>query len=199
MATGAVMLSANVAGLSVQRTAVLSSDGIVSVDPSVPAAKTGTLSTYSTTTTGTLTTANSGDFETAQVIDLYWTGGRRYGVVVGTVSGASVPISAGAGDDLPVQGTAVTAMVPGSEVFVVGYTGLQALVAKCDTTGMVTFLDSGGAVVRVADLTGTTGGYVWEGGGGATNPFGTTNVTAVRLSHASGTAAFAVSAGAMVN
>ena len=199
MAVGTVTVTAGVGGMSVTRAASLTADGLTLRDPSVAAAKAGSLTLRTNDTDGTVTTTDSGAFTTADVIDLYWSGGRRYGVVVGTVSGTSVPISGGAGDNLPVADTAVTAMVPGAEDFTVGYAGLQALVAKCDTTGLATFLASGGSVVRGADLAGPNGGYVGGGGGGATNPFGTTNVTDVRLSHASSTQAYTVSAAALVN
>ena len=47
--------------------------------------------------------------ETGDLVDVYWEGGVRYGVTVGTVSGTSVPLAdSGAGDNYPAQGTAIT-------------------------------------------------------------------------------------------
>lgn len=72
------------------------------------AAKAGTLSTRTNDTDGTLTLGAGHGITDADVVDLYWEGGRRYNVVVGTVAGNDVPISGGAGDNLPTEDDAIT-------------------------------------------------------------------------------------------
>jgi hypothetical protein len=74
----------------------------------LPAAKSGTLTTRTSATVGTITGLTGHGIITADVIDVYWTGGSRRGVVVGTVATNSIPISGGSGDDLPVATTALT-------------------------------------------------------------------------------------------
>src|SRR4051794_23760974 len=81
----------------------------------LPAAKTGQLTTHTDNTTGTLTMAGGHGITTGARLDVYWTGGSRRGVTVGTVATNSVPFSGGAGDNLPLVNTNVTAMVPVSE------------------------------------------------------------------------------------
>ena len=95
-------------GVTIQRTIQRSVEGASAREISLPAAKAGTLSTRTSTSVGTLTLSPGHGITTGMTVDLYWTGGNRYTVTVGTVSGDSVPFSLGAGFDLPVQGTAVT-------------------------------------------------------------------------------------------
>lgn len=78
----------------------------------VPAGKAGTLSTRTDNETGTLTLGSGHGITTGATIDLFWDGGARYTITVGTVSGTSVPIgadNAGTGDNLPTQATAIVA------------------------------------------------------------------------------------------
>lgn len=76
--------------------------------------KTGTLSTRTDDETGTLTLESGHGITTGAIIDLYWSGGSRRNITVGTVSGTSVPIGAddsGFGSNLPTATTAVIACV----------------------------------------------------------------------------------------
>ncbi|MBK9128182.1 MAG: hypothetical protein IPM13_10320 [Phycisphaerales bacterium] len=63
--------------------------------------KRGTLTTRTSDTAGTLTMESGHGIATGNTIHVYWDGGKRIGVTVGTVSGTSVPISGGSGDNLP--------------------------------------------------------------------------------------------------
>lgn len=84
----------------------------LAIEKVIPAGKAGTLSTRTDNETGTLTLGSGHGITTAATIDLFWDGGARYGITVGTVSGTSVPIgadNAGTGDNLPTQGTAIVA------------------------------------------------------------------------------------------
>lgn len=85
-----------------------------SFEVQLAAGKAGTLSTRTDDETGTLTLGAGHGITTGQIIDLYWSGGARYGILVGTVAGVSVPIGAddvGTGDVLPAQATAIVACV----------------------------------------------------------------------------------------
>lgn len=81
-----------------------------------------TLTTRTSATSGTITALVHSDWVTApksvplptthsissgQKVDVWWVGGERTGVVVGTVVGNSIPISGGTGDDLPSASTDV--------------------------------------------------------------------------------------------
>lgn len=98
----------NGGGLSINRTVKRTCDGQNSRGPiTIAAGKSGTLSTRTDDNTGELTLAPGHGIMTGQVVDLYWAGGMRYGVEVGTVDGNAVPIDNGDGDNLPTQATAI--------------------------------------------------------------------------------------------
>jgi hypothetical protein len=87
-------------------------DGGILRNVAIPAAKAGQLTTRTDNDTGTLTMGAGHGITTGQIVDIYWNvggvPGRRYGVTVGTVSGNSVPIDLGSGDNLPANNSAVT-------------------------------------------------------------------------------------------
>lgn len=68
----------------------------------------GTLSTRTDNTSGQLTLDSLHGVLSDSVGGLYWNGGQRLGVAVGTVNGNLVPFSGGSGDNLPAQDTAIT-------------------------------------------------------------------------------------------
>ena len=78
----------------------------------VPVAKAGTLSTRTSDTEGTITGSTGHGITTGQKLDIQWSDGRRYNVTVGTVDGNSIPISLGAGDNLPDADTALVFATP---------------------------------------------------------------------------------------
>jgi hypothetical protein len=145
-------------------------DQQVSLDPVLTAGKPGELTTRSTDTTGTLTLETGHGITTAQVVDLYWAGGMRYGVIVGTVSSNSVPISAGAGDVLP---SASTEVVVGPRVNAadLGMDGdnIQVIVIGATKRIAIDFLDDGGLVLLHVEVAAGES-YQWFAGCGFTNP-----------------------------
>lgn len=74
--------------------------------------KAGTLTTRTTASSGTMTLSTGHGITTAAVVSLFFLSGTslvyRYGVVIGSVSGNSVPFSAGDGSDLPAASSAIT-------------------------------------------------------------------------------------------
>lgn len=203
MSSASMTTEVNVIGKVIRRSLTIATDGMVVKDPAVPAAKAGALTTRTDNTTGTLTMAAGHGFGTGNRLDVYWlnadgTTGRRYGVAAGTVATNSVPISGGAGDSLPANATAITAMVPQLESFPVTAANMSALLCSAAVPATLVFRSSVPAVVASVLLTGPNGGYVWESTGGATTPFGS-DVADVYLSHGDSTGAQPVSAVAMVN
>lgn len=77
--------------------------------------KAGTLTTRTSDSVGTLTMDSGHGITTGQGLDLYWDDGdgARIGMVVGTVSGDSVPVSGGAGFVLPSASTSVFILTGG--------------------------------------------------------------------------------------
>lgn len=131
------------------------------------------LSTRSSATAGTITAPSGHGITTGSTIDVYWmevintynTARIRRGVSVGTVSGGSIPISGGAGNDLPGQGEEI--FVPTSNSNLLAYsldwdpelqrprvwTGTLTT-RSSDTAGVVT-LDSGQTATFNAALANT--------------------------------------------
>lgn len=68
---------------------------------------TTSLTTRTSDTVGALTRSAGQPPNTGELIDITWTGGARYRVVCGTVSGNDIPISGGTGDNLPAEATAI--------------------------------------------------------------------------------------------
>lgn len=189
---------ATAVGKQVDVVKTVTSDGAVLVDPTLAAAKTGTLTTRTNSTTGTLTMSASHGITTGARLDLYWSGGSRYGITAGTVSVNSVPISGGTGDDLPAQDAAVTAMVPQKEAFAAPYAALQSLLVGCSRPATAVFLDAGDAEVFAAVVE-ENDGYIWEVNDGSDNPFDATDVASVYLSHGYSSGSAQVSAVAGLN
>ena len=196
--------SVDVVGVRFRRASTIDSDGVLIKNPSLAAAKAGTLTTRTSNTQGTLTLGSGHGVTDSARLDVYWTNddgtqGRRYGMVVGTVSGTSVPLtSSGGGDNLPAAATAVTVMVPQLETFVVTAADLKALCVGCAAGATAVFRESDTTLVLAAEADGATGSYVWDSSSGMTNPFGD-NVADVYLSHADSTSAQVVTVVAAIN
>jgi len=161
----------------------------VKANQAIAAAKTGSLTTRTSVSAGTLTMDAGHGFATADVIDLFWYNadgsfGARRGVTVGTVATNSVPISSGTGDDLPAVSTAITAMKPNVETISVVGDNIVVIEAFSDREGFVVFTDSSDVVLlAIGFRTRTNNAYIWYAGGGATNPFAGDTVAKVKTSH----------------
>lgn len=197
MSTATITNRASCLGKTFEKDVSVASDGAVVNDPTLGAAKTGTLTTRTDNDTGTVTMASGHGFATSDKIDLYWTGGSRTRMTA-TVTGDSVVLDGGTGDNLPIATTAVTAMKPQNEAFAVGYAVMQALLCSCTVPATVTFLDGSAAVVATVRIT-TTADYIWDSANGADNPFGTTDVATAALSHGFSGGSKQVNAVALVN
>lgn len=183
-------------GGSISKSTPRTADGGGSVEVSVPAGKAGTLTTRTDNETGTLTLGASHGITTGQIIDLYWSGGARYEITVGTVSGTSVPIGAdnsGSGDNLPSASTAIVASprvafnaaIDGDEL---GLLAIQQYYASASETAAshVSLVDA--ADDEIAALTLTAGvPRVFDIDGGDTNPFAGDPITDGVVSNGSST------------
>lgn len=170
------------------RTVTLESANDVETEISVAAANAGTLTTRTDANTGTLTMGSAGHgITTGSRISIFWDGGSRVNVVVGTVSGTSVPFDLGSGDDLPVATTVITAMNPQEESVV--FTGDNAVSAfvysslqGTDTyNGYAVFCLTDDTVVATFKVTPDLPSNSWDGADVATNPFAGAAVTKVQF------------------
>lgn len=178
-------------------------DGEVGKDPILAAAKTGALTTRTSSSVGTLTMDTGHSIATGNRLDLYWvktdgSRGYRYGITVGTVATNSVPITGGSGDDLPDDETTITAMVPRLETFPVLTAAMQLLCVGCEVPMIAIFIDGSAAVVLAVTVDGTNDSYIWDVNGEIANPFAD-DVAEVYLSHGSSGGTFRPIAYAEVN
>ena len=70
----------------------------------------GSLTTRTDNDTGIVTLSTGHGIETADVVDVYWVGGVRYGMDA-TVAANAVTVDGGAGDNLPAEDFAIAAVV----------------------------------------------------------------------------------------
>lgn len=183
--------SATLLGYSWPSNVTVTADGSIIKDMTIAAAKTGTLSTRTDDNTGTLTMEASHGITTGARLDLYWSGGSRRGITVGTVSGTSVPIDLGAGDNLPAQATAVTAMVPTEEAFVVTGSNVSAIVLYSTIEGQFVFTQSNDTESMAKTVGASSGGqqtYFWTSARDPVNPLDSEAVTKLYFSHGSSAA-----------
>jgi hypothetical protein len=178
-------------GVSIQPLAITrTNSGAIGLQETLVVAKTGTLTTRTDDTDGELTMAASHGITTAAVIDLYWSTGVRYGVVVGTVATNAVPISGGAGDNLPTASTAITAVVQMSINLAIDgdATDILAMIVETADTSLrtaahVEFRDSANDQIAEIDLV-TNVPQVWDIAGGSANPFTGDPITNLKASQA---------------
>lgn len=191
--TSALTLTGSVGGVNVNASLSRTHAGAIPQSVAVPIAKAGTLSTRTNNTDGTLTLGSGHGITTGAVVDLYWSGGARRNVTVGTVSGTSVPISSGSGDNLPVQDTAITVTVQTTvDVDFVGDL-LKVLAFYADQRCTVQFLES--TTVRLAVVLNANEPYLWFTDMGPANPLATYTISSMKVSQASATVAATFTAG----
>lgn len=169
MPTSRLTVSGDIGGMSMNSTLTRTADGQIGHDLTLDPAWTGTLSTRTSDTEGTLTLETGHGIQNGDTIDVYWDGGRRYDVVVGTVAGDDVPISGGEGDALPAQDTAVTAAK--QQTIDTDFNGdlVAAIGALCGARAHLGFYDTGALLALSLDLVAAELWH-WVSGGTAANP-----------------------------
>ena len=169
------------------RNATVETSNGLNVAETLAAAKAGTLTTRTDANTGVATMSSGHGIATNDVCDIYWTGGRRYGMTA-TVATNAVTLDGGSGDDLPAQGTAVTVQVQQEFSFV--FTGDNAELLFLNLTnnhrGHLSLYDAGGSELEV-DINESGIPYLWTTGMG-TNPVAGDSIVKVIATHSSSTA-----------
>ncbi|MEP0846067.1 MAG: hypothetical protein HRF50_04500 [Phycisphaerae bacterium] len=175
MFTSRITIGGDVAGVPMSGNVQRQAEGQIGQSVTLNAAKAGTLTTRTTDTAGTITLGAGHGIVDADVVDIYWSGGRRYNVVVGTVAGNDVPISGGAGDNLPAQDAALT--LAKQQTIDMDFEGdlLEACGAVCPQRGHIGFFD-GASLVLSVDLAANTP-WLWWKNGGHTNPLASQTIT----------------------
>lgn len=178
-------------GQTYQQNVTASTDAELTAEPSVPAAKTGALTTRTDANTGTLTMDPGHGFTDGAKISIFWNGGSRSNVTVGTVATNSVPIDLGSGDDLPDDETTITAAVPTSVPFSVIGDNVDAVGSFSPVSGTVEYMNGSTVLLTHQILPNMGGGKTWMAGVMHTgsNPLAGVTTTAVRFAHTDSTQA----------
>lgn len=156
-------------------------------EDTLAAAKVGNLSTRTNNTDGTLTMNAGHGITTGVSLDIYWNvggvPGSRRGAVVGTVAGNSVPFTGGAGDNLPIATSPITAMIPVSFAMPFNGDNIVTIVGTCDYPCTIVFATVDN-VERYAIVTKLANQVLdWYANNGVTNPLLTRAITQVFVSH----------------
>ena len=196
VATYSVSLAAG--GVSIQNSVARTGDHPQGYEVPLPVGKAGTLSTRTDNDTGVITAAGHG-LIVGDKVNVFWTtapAGRRYGMTVSAVAGNDVTVGTlggeiGAGDNFPVQGTAVVITkqvsinpaIEGDAIQVIG------LVVESTTTGSTAkahldMQDSGGASIEALDLTANVP-RIFDIAGGDTNLFTGNPITVSKAANGS--------------
>lgn len=188
------------AGKSYVHSQIVETSSFEGVEQAIPVAQSGVLTVRTDTHAGSLTMDSvSHGIATGNKIDLYWVGGQRRGVTVGTVAGAVVPIDTGAGTDLPAATTVIQAAVV--QVIVVSITGdnVLALLGACDLAKCtIVLMKTGGTVEHLPINLAANLVYEWVTGDG-TDPLAGVTIDAVHLTHADTVTAQNMRIGALIN
>lgn len=161
---------------SINQSVVRSGDSKIELEVSLPAGKSGTLTTRTDANTGIVTVSSGHGITDTDTVDVYWSGGRRYGVDVTAQDSTTISIDLGSGDDLPTVSTAVVivkqvpfnlaldgdnAKIVGVSYEVAGGGGYGCRVTLFDSADdTITGLDLDANVPNVVDIE-----------GGQTNPY----------------------------
>lgn len=163
---------------SINQSKIRSGDDLIDVEVTLPAGKSGTLTTRTDDNTGVVTVASGHGITASDTVDVYWATGRRYGVDVTATDATTISIDLGAGDNLPTQSTVVTIVkqvvvnkaIDGDNVAIIGF--LAQLAASTGFGTRITFFDAasagGSAVGNGIDLD-PNSPFVLDIEGGATN------------------------------
>jgi len=170
---------------------ILADNGtLVGPQAALAVAKAGTLGAYTSGSAYTLTMAGGHGFTDAARLDVYWidptdgvTPKYRYGCLVGTVATNSVPVTGGAGDNMPNSvGLVISAMVPVSELFTLVGNNCAGIASKCNGTGLVVYTQSDNTLIVAHKLT-SGRAKSWFSSEGETNPLAGVSLGKVYFSH----------------
>ena len=183
-------------GKSIQQSITRTGDANAAVEITLPAGKSGTLSTRTDDNTGICTVSSGHGITTSDTVDVYWSGGRRYGVDVTATDATTISIDLGSGDNLPTATTAIVIVKQVvANVFIDGDNSKLVAVsyelAAADGYGCrATFFDAvsggGSAVGSGLELDANTPS-VCDIEGGATNLYTGAPILSVVASNGSGT------------
>lgn len=146
----AVNNSAVTANGAYTKTSTLQADNKLSLGPvgGMPTAKTGTITARTDGNTGVATLATGHGIVSTDRVDVYWTGGKRIGMIA-TVVGNDVSLEGGTGTDLPALTTAVSVCKVETIVLNLNGTKTVALLFSAGNAMTIMLTDAAGTVVHL--------------------------------------------------
>lgn len=184
-----IQIQVSAGGIFVNESRVISADGLIAAEPVLNLAfpVSDWVKTDANTAAGNLA---GGHGQTTGVFDVYWDGGRRYGVTV-TITTNALALDGGDGDDFPDSANATVAVCKQKQInAAVDGDALGVFVLnlkfddkEIDSVGHATFKDAAGDVIAEIDLDANVT-QLWNIEAGQTNPFTGDPVVAVYASQA---------------
>lgn len=204
MITSTINQSASVGGLSIQGNVKRDGDSQLghSSDPALAKALAGTLSSRVAADEGEFTLAEGHGFEVGDVIDVYWSSGIRYGMVVSAVDTTTVTAGgvagAGGGDDLPAEGSTVQVSLTTEASFQFSGDDIKLIAAACAQRAHVVFLDVSDNVLLAVELPAREV-WSWADAQGSVNPLAADAVDSIRISNGDTATAAVMKVGVLLN
>ena len=187
MPTGQINRVSQIGGMSIEGVVTRTFDGQLGHSIALPAGTAGTLTTRTDDDTGVATLDSGHGLSTSDVVDVYWDGGMRYGMVA-TVAGDAITIDLGSGDNLPTQDDAVVVTLQVEINSDFDGDDVQMIVAMCDQRASIDFQDSGDASLAHVELPADEQ-WDWVADQGIANPLTGNAVDAIHASNSSSTTA----------
>ena len=164
------------AGSAIQKAVPRTGDSPITLETELEAGKTVTAWVKTDADTADCNLPSGHGYATG-VFDVFWTGGRRYGVT-GTVTSDALALDGGTGDDFPASATTGVVCCRQVQVNIAidgDNTGFLAIAMETTDNGStdrahITFKDSGSAAIANIDLAANVP-QVWDIEGGSANPF----------------------------
>jgi hypothetical protein len=187
MNQASINVVANILGQTVPVTLNLSSDGAGQWSPSLAAAIAAISFTQADASNGQAVLPAGNGLATGDKVDVFWQGGRRYGLTA-TVAGdgITVTLAGGTGADLPATGTALT--MSKRTVINASFNSAEAsvLLVTATTRTSVVFADASGNVLLALDLK-PGQCCLWWAGSGFACPIAAGTVSAIWVANGDST------------
>jgi len=180
--------TANIGGVSIASSQTRTQEDERVVTITLPAGKSGTLTTRTDNDTGVITVASGHGITDTDTVGVYWDGGSRYGVDVTATSSTTISIDAGSGTNLPTASTAVTVALQSSHAVAFAGDSLEVIAIGCPRRCSVEFLNSSPTSLLRYDIP-TSEGRLWVKTTDVTNPLASGTVATVKASNGSTTEA----------
>lgn len=166
----------NFGSSSLARTA----NNVVNSDRELAAGSTAELTTRTDNDTGLLTVTAGHGLQSADLVDVYWDGGCRYGMTA-TVDVNAVTVDGGAGDNLPAGATDLVVC----KQTVIDYPDVDGdniiiIAAQCERRAHLD-IRSESATVAAVDLAAGES-WAWASDTGMDNPLASETITEIRVS-----------------